>query len=54
MKRKRHTTEQIIRKLREAEQMEAAGQAAATVCQKLEISAAMVVKRRKFSRFAGG
>jgi len=38
MKRKRHSTEQIIRKLREAEAMEASGQALGQVCQRLEIS----------------
>ena len=38
MKRKRHTTEQIIRKLREAEQMRAAGKSVGEVCQTLEIS----------------
>lgn len=38
MKRKRHTSEEIIRKLREAEQMEAGGQAVAQICQRLEIS----------------
>lgn len=38
MKRKRHTTEQIIRKLREAEQMRAAGKTVGEVCQTLGIS----------------
>ena len=38
MKRKRHTTEQIIRKLREAEQMRAAGKSVGEVCQALGIS----------------
>jgi len=38
MKRKRHSTEQIIRKLREAEAMEASGQTIGQVCQRLEIS----------------
>ncbi len=38
MKRKKHTTEQIIRKLREAEQMRAAGKTVGEVCQALEIS----------------
>ena len=38
MKRKRHSSEQIIRKLREAEAMEASGQTLGQVCQRLEIS----------------
>jgi transposase-like protein len=38
MKRKRHSTEEIIRKLREAEQLQASGQTVGQVCQKLEIS----------------
>ena len=38
MKRKKHTTEQIIRKLREAEQMRAAGKTVGEVCQTLSIS----------------
>ena len=43
MKRKRHGTDEIIRKLREAEQLEASGQTPAQVCQKLEVSAATLV-----------
>ena len=38
MKKKRHTTEQIIRKLREAESMKAQGQSLGEICQALEIS----------------
>ena len=38
VKKKRHTTEQIIRKLREAEQMRAAGRSVGEVCQTLSIS----------------
>ena len=38
MKRKRHSTDEIIRKLREAEALEAQGQGVAQVCQRLEIS----------------
>lgn len=38
MKRKRHTSEQIIRKLREAEGHLSSGLLIAQVCQKLEIS----------------
>jgi len=37
-RRKRHSPEQIIRKLREAEAMQAAGQSLGQVCQALEIS----------------
>jgi putative transposase len=38
MKKKRHSPEQIIRKLREAEGMLSAGKAIADICQKLEVS----------------
>ncbi len=38
MKRKRHAPEQIIRKLRQAETMQAEGKTIGTVCQALEIS----------------
>lgn len=38
MKRKRHRTDEVIRKLREAEALEAQGQTIAQVCQKLEVS----------------
>ena len=38
MKRKRHTPEQIIRKLRQADCLKAEGQALAQVCQQLAIS----------------
>ena len=44
MKRKRHGTDEIIRKLREAEQLEASGQTVAQVCQKLEVSAATLAQ----------
>ena len=37
MKRKRHSPEQIIRKLREAEQMVSEGKTLAEVCQQLEV-----------------
>jgi transposase-like protein len=40
MRRKRHSPEQIIRKLREAEAELAAGVSMETVCKKLEISEA--------------
>lgn len=38
MKRKRHSPEQIIRKLREAEGLLSAGKTIAEVCQNLEVS----------------
>lgn len=38
MKKKRHSPEQIIRKLREAEAHQSAGMTIAQVCQKLEVS----------------
>ena len=38
MKRKRHTPEQIIRKLRQAEAMQSEGKAIGVVCQTLDIS----------------
>ena len=38
MKRKRHGTDEVIRKLREAEALEAQGQTIGQVCQRLEIS----------------
>jgi transposase-like protein len=47
MKRKRHSTDEIIRKLREAEAMEASGTTAGEVCQKLEVSAATLARWRK-------
>lgn len=38
MRRRRHSSDEIIRKLREAEQLAAAGESVALICQKLEIS----------------
>lgn len=38
MKRKRHTPEQIIRKLRQAESMQSEGKTIGVVCQALEVS----------------
>jgi DNA invertase Pin-like site-specific DNA recombinase len=38
MKRKRRSTEEVVRKLREAVAMEASGTRAAEVCHKLEVS----------------
>jgi putative transposase len=40
MKRKRHSSEQIIRKLRTADQLPNQGQSVADVCRALEVSAA--------------
>lgn len=40
MKRKRHSPEQVIRKLREADAELSAGKSIAEVCQKLEVSEA--------------
>ena len=38
MKRKRHTPEQVIRKLREAEVLQGHGQSLGQICQKLAVS----------------
>jgi len=40
MKRKRHTPEEIIKKLREAEGMQAAGKSAEEACRSIEVSLA--------------
>jgi transposase-like protein len=53
MKRKRHGQEEIIRKLREGEALEASGQTPAQVCQKLEISQATLHRWRKQYRGMG-
>lgn len=53
MKRKRHGQEEIIRKLREGEALEASGQTPAQVCQKLEISEATLHRWRKRYRGMG-
>lgn len=53
MKRKRHTSEQIIRKLREAEAMEASGQSIGQVSQRLEISEQTLHRWRKQFRGMG-
>ncbi len=47
MARKRHTTEQIIRKLREAEVELSKGQAIKAVCKKLEITEQTYYRWRK-------
>lgn len=46
MKRKRHSTEQIINKLRQAEEQRAAGADVDQICRKLEISPATYHKWR--------
>ena len=38
MKRKKHTSEQIVRKLREAERLKGEGHTVGQICQQLEIS----------------
>ena len=53
MKRKKHGREEIIRKLREAEVLAAAGQTLAHVCQKLEISEQTLHRWRKLYRGMG-
>lgn len=53
MKRKRHSSEQIIRKLREAEAMQASGQTIGQVCQRLEISEQTLHRWRKQFRGMG-
>lgn len=53
MKRKRHSTDEIIRKLREAEALEAQGQGVAQVCQRLEISEQTLHRWRKQFRGMG-
>ncbi len=53
MKRKRHGTEEIIRKLREAEVLEGQGQTIGQVCQKLEISEQTLHRWRKQFRGIG-
>lgn len=53
MKRKRHGTDEVIRKLREAEAMEAAGASRAEVLQKLGISEQTLLRWRKQFRGMG-
>ena len=53
MKRKKHGPEEVIRKLREAEALEASGQTLGQVCQKLEISEATLSRWRKQYRGMG-
>ena len=53
MKRKRHTTDEVVRKLREAEALEGQGQTIAQVCQKLGISEQTLHRWRKQFRGMG-
>ncbi len=53
MRRKRHTPEQVVRKLREAEAALAAGTALDQVCKKLGISEATYHRWKKEYRGAG-
>jgi len=53
MKRKKHGPEEIIRKVREAEALEAAGQTVGQVCQKLEVSEGTLHRWRKQYRGMG-
>ena len=54
MKRKRHSTDEVIRKLREAEVLEGQGQTIGQVCQKLEISEQTLHRWRKSWRASAG
>lgn len=47
MKRKRHVTDEVIRKLREAEALEASGASRAEVLRKLEVSEQTLLRWRK-------
>jgi putative transposase len=47
MKRTRHTPEQVIRKLREAERLQAQGTEVAEICRRLEISAQTLQRWRR-------
>ena len=53
MKRKRHTTDEVIRKLREAETLEAAGASRSEVLQKLSISEQTLSRWRQSFRGMG-
>lgn len=53
MKRKRHSTEEIVRKLREADQLIAHGEKIAAVCQKLEVSEQTLGRWRQQCRGMG-
>ena len=53
MKRKRHGTDEIIRKLREAEAMEASGASRAEILRRLEVSEQTLLRWRKQFRGMG-
>jgi hypothetical protein len=53
MKRKRHSSEEIIRKLREADKLAAAGETPGQICQKLEISEATLGRWKQQFRGMG-
>lgn len=53
MKRKHHSTEEIIRKLREADALIAAGEKHAVICQKLEVSEQTLGRWRQKCRGMG-
>lgn len=53
MKRKRHTTDEVIRKLREAEQIESAGASRSEVLQKLAVSEQTLSRRRQSFKGTG-
>jgi len=53
MKRKRHGTDEVIRKLREAEAMEASGASRAEVLRKLEVSEQTLLRWRRQFRGMG-
>lgn len=53
MKRKRHSTDEVIRKLREAESLAGHGQTVGQVCQKLAISEQTLHRWRKQFRGMG-
>ena len=53
MKRKHHSTEEIIRKLREADQLAADGQSVAAICQKFEVSEQTLGRWRQKCRGMG-
>lgn len=54
MKRKRHTTDEVIRKLREAEALEAQGLSRAEVVQRLSVSEQTLLRRRQSFKGMGG
>lgn len=55
MKRKKHTPEQIVRKLRDADAMLGAGMSAEEVCRKLEISDSTMHRwRSQYGQMTGG